>query len=147
VRTIVLTAGVDRTDLLEAVRLGARGIVLKESAASVLLECLRCVIRGQYWLWKNRVESVIEIAQQLQQPDASSPACRYRLTPRELETVTHVALGESNRDIAEQFSVREDTVKHHLLNIFDKLGVHSRLELAVFAMNHGLVDQPRGKTS
>jgi len=74
--------------------------------------------------------------------DGASKGDRYRLTARELEIVPHVAGGASNRDIAQLLSVREDTVKRHLSNIFDKLGVYSRLELALFAIHHGLVESP-----
>ena len=74
--------------------------------------------------------------------NTAAKAERYRLTPRELEIVPHIAVGASNKDIAQMLSVREDTVKRHLSNIFDKLGVYSRLELALFAINHGLVEPP-----
>ena len=76
--------------------------------------------------------------------ETAAKAERYRLTPRELEIVPHIAVGASNRDIAQMLSVREDTVKRHLSNIFDKLGVYSRLELALFAINHGLAEAPSG---
>jgi len=64
----------------------------------------------------------------------------YGLTPRELEVVTCIVEGCSNKDIAKQFSISEETVKRHLSNVFDKTGVSTRLELALFAISHKLVD-------
>ena len=65
---------------------------------------------------------------------------RFHLTRRQLEIVSAVALGESNKEVAQHFSISQETVKRHLSNIFDKLGVFSRLELAIFALNHGLIE-------
>ena len=70
---------------------------------------------------------------------AQAQARKFRLTRREMDIVSAVAAGESNKGIAQRFSLSEDTVKHHVSHVFDKLGVFSRLELAVFAFNHDLV--------
>jgi two-component system, NarL family, nitrate/nitrite response regulator NarL len=147
VRILVLTASADEHQILDALRLGARGILLKESATSLLYKCIRCVMRGQYWLGRDDVADLVQALQTL--TAGASNAARKRnafgLTPRELEIVGGIAAGETNREIAERLAVREHTVKHHLTNIFDKVGVFSRLELAVFAINHGLArdDRPR----
>lgn len=139
-RIIVLTAGADDRQVLDALRWGARGVLLKESATPLLYKCIRCVMSGQYWLGRDDVADLVQalrslterLSTQVRRPDA------FGLTPRELQIIAGIAAGETNREIAERLSVREHTVKHHLTNIFDKVGVFSRLELAVFALNHGL---------
>jgi two-component system, NarL family, nitrate/nitrite response regulator NarL len=141
VRPIVLT---DRDDpaLLTAVRLGARGIVSKQSPVMTLFESLQSVMRGEYWLVDDPVATEFEVTRRLRPRRTTATSNRYRLTRREMQIVAAVADGESNKGIAERLKVSEDTVKHHLSNIFDKLGVYSRLELAVFAINHGLIQEP-----
>jgi len=140
VRTILLTAGVEQDDILAALQLGARGVVLKESTTAMLYKSIRCVTDGEYWLARTSVGDLVQAMRGLTRQlgaleKHSSP---FGLTRREQDIVAGVATGESNREIAERLSIREDTVKHHLSNIFDKVGVFSRLELAVFAINHGL---------
>jgi DNA-binding NarL/FixJ family response regulator len=97
-------------------------------------------MEGQYWVGRDSVASIVQALRDL----ASSPADDARrknfgLTPRELEIVAAIVAGYTNKDIAQKFSLSEQTVKHHLTNIFDKLGVSNRLELALFATNHALV--------
>jgi two-component system nitrate/nitrite response regulator NarL len=122
-RTIVLTAGV----------------VLKDCASGVLFESIRCVMQDQYWLGRDTVADLVHALRRVTaQPEAAAPTHRFRLTARELQVVAAAAAGESNKEISERLSISEATVKHHLSNIFDKLGVFSRVELAIFAVNHGL---------
>jgi len=138
--TIVLTAAIDNSQLVEALRLGARGVVLKDSAIEVLPEALQSVMAGQYWVARETVGGLIEALRSVASPAAESrPDHQFDLTDRELDIVEAVVAGYSNKDIASQFSISEHTVKHHLSSIFDKLGVSSRLELALFALNHELV--------
>ncbi|HUI41447.1 MAG TPA: response regulator transcription factor [Terriglobia bacterium] len=148
VRPILLTAFVDRADALEALRLGARGVVLKESATEVLLTSVRSVMAGEYWV---ECESVSGIAQALRlltpAPGDQARPPRFSLTARELEIVAVVVAGCTNKDIAAKFSLSQQTVKHHLTNIFDKLGVSSRLELALFATHHRLVEEEQPEPS
>jgi two-component system, NarL family, nitrate/nitrite response regulator NarL len=140
VRTIVLTAGIDSREVVAALQLGARGVVLKESTTAMLYKAIRCVTLGQYWLPRGSVSTVVQamrsLARQVGALERSSSP--FGLTRREQDIVSGVAAGESNREIAARLKIREDTVKHHLSNIFDKVGVFSRLELAVFAINHRL---------
>ena len=146
-RVLVLTASADEHQILDALRLGARGVLLKESATAMLYKAIRCVMRGQYWLGRDDVADLVQALRALTER-ASNPARKrdaFGLTPRELEIVAGIAAGETNREIAERLSVREHTVKHHLTNIFDKVGVFSRLELAVFAINHGLAADDRAR--
>jgi two-component system nitrate/nitrite response regulator NarL len=144
VRTLVLTAGLDNGALVSALQYGARGVLRKDSTTALLFESIRSVKKEEYWLGSHAVGQLVDSIR-CPQPEAASPAkkkaaLRYRLTPREFEIVERVASGESNKDIAQALSLRENTVKHHLSSIFDKLGVFSRLELAVFALNHQLTE-------
>jgi two-component system nitrate/nitrite response regulator NarL len=140
VRTIALTASIDQDMLMAALQHGARGVILKESTTALLFKSIRRVMADEYWLGREDVGHLIERMRRLaQQCEADGHAKRFRLTRREMEIVTAVAAGESNKGIAERLSVSEDTVKHHVSHVFDKLGVYSRLELAVFAINHKLV--------
>lgn len=138
VRTVLLTAAIEPPQMVEALQLGARGIVLKESATQVLLQAIGAVLDGGYWVGRERVNDLKELVLD-RLPKDSSPAQKYGLTKREFQMVEAIVEGYSNKEIAERFSVREDTVKHHLTSIFSKLGVGTRLELALFAIEHKLV--------
>lgn len=140
VRTILLTASVERPQMLEALQLGARGVVLKESATQVLLKSIDTVMRGGFWVGRDSVPDLKELV--LKDLPSEAPADRYGLTPRERQMLEAIVEGSSNREIAQKFAVREDTVKHHLTSIFSKLGVTTRLELALFAIEHGLARKP-----
>ena len=142
VRTLLLTAGLDSTEVSTALELGARGVLLKGSATTMLFESIRSVTKEEYWLGCNAGGKMVDMSRPAvgAPVSASAPANRYRLTQRELEVVVRVSAGESNKQIGEALKMRENTVKHHLTSIFDKVGVYSRLELAVFAMNHGLIE-------
>jgi len=143
VRTIVLTASIEKKQILEALQLGARGFVLKESATEVLLKSIRTVSGGQYWIGRESVGDVVEALHSLTPSfrDEQAKQKPFGLTPRELEVISTVVAGYSNKEIAQKFSLSEDTVKHHLTNIFNKLGVSNRLELAVAAIHHGLAGE------
>jgi DNA-binding NarL/FixJ family response regulator len=141
VRTLVLTAGLDSLAVSTALELGARGVLLKGSATTLLFESIRSITKEEYWLGCNAAGQMVDTRRDVPGADLRAVATnKYRLTPRELEVVSRVASGESNKQIGEALSMRENTVKHHLTSIFDKTGVFSRLELAVFAMNHGLIE-------
>lgn len=141
-RTILLTAAIEKAQIVEALQLGARGIVLKESATELLMKSIRSVMDGQYWVGRENVHDLVKTLRELT-AGAGEEAKRksFGLTPRELEIVSTIVAGYTNKDIAEKFSISEQTVKHHLTNIFDKLGVSNRLELALFAVNHHLHEQ------
>jgi two-component system, NarL family, nitrate/nitrite response regulator NarL len=139
--TIVLTAAIDKFQLVEALKLGARGVVLKDSAVEVLPEALHSVMAGQYWVARETVGGLIEALRSVVSPVDPGPHDNFDLTERELEIVETVVAGYSNKDIAKRFQISEHTVKHHLSSVFDKLGVSSRLELALFALNHELVSR------
>ncbi len=140
-RIILLTGAIEKDQIVEALQLGARGIVLKESATQLLLKCIRCVMAGEYWVGRESVSDLVACLRELSAEDREEKRKKtFDLTTRELEIVATVVTGASNKDIARRLSIGEDTVKHHLSNVFDKLGVSTRLELALFAVNHHLTD-------
>jgi len=139
VRIILLTAAVEKKQIVEALQLGARGVVLKDSATQLLLKSIHSVMKGEYWVGRDSVSNLVQYLRNLMQSTVEeTKQKKFGLTPRELEIVAAVVAGYANREIAEYFKISEDTVKHHLSNIFDKLGVSTRLELALFAVNQGL---------
>jgi two-component system, NarL family, nitrate/nitrite response regulator NarL len=139
VRVILLTAAAEKNQIVEALQLGARGVVLKDSATQLLLKAIHTVMSGEYWVGRESVSNLVQYLRALMQSSSDDARQRkFGLTPRELEIVSAVVAGYSNKEIAEYFKISEDTVKHHLSNIFDKLGVSTRLELALFAVNQAL---------
>jgi two-component system nitrate/nitrite response regulator NarL len=139
VRIILLTAAVEKKQIVEALQLGARGVVMKDSATELLLKAINAVMAGEYWVGRESVSNLVQYLRNLMQTtNEESKQKKFGLTPRELEIVSAIVAGYANREVAEYFKISEDTVKHHLSNIFDKLGVSTRLELALFAVNQGL---------
>ena len=138
-RTIVLTGLVDKRQILEALQLGARGVVLKDAVVEHLSACIRAVMQGQYWLEGRPVQNLVQVLHDLTAQTAPPSRKTFGLTGRELEVVTLITEGSTNKHIAVTFGISEETVKRHLTNIFNKLGVGNRLELALFALNHNLL--------
>jgi DNA-binding NarL/FixJ family response regulator len=138
-RTILLVAEIDRADTIRALQLGARGIVLKEVATQLLFKAIRSVAAGQYWVGRDTVSDLVETLSRLQSATALAGGNKFGLTRRELDALALVVAGFTNKDIAAKLGISEDTVKHHLTNLFDKTGVSNRLELALFAIHHHLV--------
>ena len=134
-RIILLTAAIEPSELLRAIQLGARGVVLKESATRLLIEGIHRVMDEKYVIGAGVADDREEAVQNV---GAHHPR-QYGLTPRELEIVAAIVNGDSNRDVATRLAISLQTVKHHLTSIFDKTGMSSRLELALFAIRHGLV--------
>ncbi len=140
-RCILLTAAIERRQIIEALHVGARGIVMKESATQLLLKAIRTVVAGLYWVGREPVTDMMMYLREqstLQVP--SKARSSFGLTRRETEILATIVAGLSNKEIAQKFTLSEDTVKHHLTNIFDKVGVSSRLELALFAINNRLIE-------
>jgi DNA-binding NarL/FixJ family response regulator len=138
-RVIVLTAAEDDRDVLRAMRLGARGAVLKQSATAVLLKSIHRVHAGEIWL-DNRITA--EVIKALSTSGSNPRRGKPVLSDREKEIVQLVAQGFRNKEIGDKLLISEQTVKNHLHNIFDKLGVSDRLELALYAIHHRWVDKP-----
>jgi two-component system nitrate/nitrite response regulator NarL len=139
-RILLLATADDKEIVSEAFRLGARGVVLKESASKVLIQGIRSVIEGAFWIVDQAADNPgLGPGDFPRLTETEPPPRTFGLTKRELEIVASVVAGYSNKEIAKKFVISEDTVKHHVTNIFDKLGVYNRLELALFAIHNGLV--------
>jgi DNA-binding NarL/FixJ family response regulator len=130
ISVVVLTASELVGDALAAIRLGARAVVLKRFAVETLMDAVEQVAAGEVWLPPN-VQG--QLAARLRDP-ASNP-----LSPREEEVVRHVALGLRNADVARRLFISEQTVKTHLNNVFQKLGIQDRVELTIYAIRHGII--------
>ena len=136
-KVILLTAAIDKADILKAMQRGARGVVLKESATALLLKAIRIVMEGGYWVGRDSASDLV-MALQVLGPGAAEPTSAYSLTQRELQIIALIVEAAGNKKIADTLNISEKTVKHHLTRIFEKLGVTSRLELALFAAQHNI---------
>lgn len=135
-RVVLLTAVLDEGELLEALRLGVQGIVLKEMAPQMLLRCIRKVHAGEQWIEHRSAKQALE---KLLRREAGTREVAAKLTPQEVTIVRLVAGGLRNKEIADKLHISEGTVKVHLHNIFEKLQVDSRLALLRYAQEKGLV--------
>ena len=139
-KVIVLTASEDKNQFVQAMKFGTCGIVLKQTATELLIKSIRKVHSGEIWLDSHTTAAVMR---QFSSPMESVPLGsrdrdRSPLSQREREIVVLVAQGFKNKEMAEKMFISEQTVKNHLHNIFDKLGVSDRLELALYAIHKGL---------
>ena len=133
-KVLILAAEADTGQMIEGLRHGARGVVLKDTAAALLFKSIRQVMEGHYWVRREIVSDLVAALALTTDPRRN--LCG--LTRRELEVAGLVAGGNTNKDIAAACGISEDTVKRHLTNAFDKTGVSNRLELALFAGHNGL---------
>ncbi|MBM3756936.1 MAG: response regulator transcription factor [Acidobacteria bacterium] len=143
-KVIVLTASEDKNEFVQAMKLGCSGIVLKQTAPELIVKSIRKVSAGEIWLDSHTTAAVMR---QFATPGSEMAASgsgsakgreRSPLSTREREIVALVAQGYKNKEMAEKMFISEQTVKNHLHNIFDKLGVSDRLELALYAIHKGL---------
>ena len=139
-RTIVLTVAIETKQIVEALQLGARGILLKDAAAELMIKSIRAVMSGEYWVRRESVRDLVQYLRDLA-PTHHPPSqeASLHLTERERQIISAVLAGDTNRDISTKLSIGEDTVKKHLTHIFDKTGTSNRLELAIYAYHHGLI--------
>jgi DNA-binding NarL/FixJ family response regulator len=138
VRIIVLASSIRTPEVTRALQLGARGVIPKDSTPESLSDSIQNVMAGHFWIGLERVS---ETAGGLRRLEAARRRSRaFGLTPREIEIVRAVVVGRTNREIAQQTSISENTVKSHLTHIFNKLGSSNRLELALFAAHHRVLD-------
>lgn len=139
-RILLLAESVERYQILEALRLGARGIVFKNMSSQLLYKSIRMVMDGGYWVGRGVVSDLVDSLRTADEPDRiPAKSSNYGLTHREYEILSTVVDGYTNKDIAEKFAISEQTVKHHLTNIFEKVGVTNRLELALLAVEQRLI--------
>ena len=139
VRAILLTAGIDIEQQMAALEYGARGIILKDTVTELLFKCIRAVMTGEYWVRRESMSTLVIALRKAKSAPRETNA--YGLTPRQMEIVREVAQGATNREIAAQLGIREDTIKQQLRAIYDKCGTSSRVELALFAVHHGLTNK------
>jgi DNA-binding NarL/FixJ family response regulator len=135
-RVVILTAALNERDVLEAMRLGACGLLLKEAAPELLVRCLRTVQAGGQWLERDTVANALAV---LMRREAGMQRVAAALTPREVEIVRLVAAGRRNKEIARQLDITEGVVKNYLHDIYQKAGVEHRTALALYARHHGLI--------
>jgi DNA-binding NarL/FixJ family response regulator len=140
-KVIILTAQVTSAESVKAIRDGARGIILKHAASEFLIKGIRKVAEGELWADSSTMTQVVDSLSRKYRVDRSPEKGRKELSEREIEVVTLVASGHRNKEIANKFFISEQTVKTHLSNIFQKLEVNDRLELALYAMRNGLVER------
>jgi two-component system nitrate/nitrite response regulator NarL len=141
-RVIVLTASEDKNEFVQAMKLGCSGIVLKQTAPDLIVKSIRKVHSGEIWLDSHTTAAVMRQFSTGLEGSGSASGGKGRerspLSTREREIVALVAQGYKNKEMAEKMFISEQTVKNHLHNIFDKLGVSDRLELALYAIHKGL---------
>lgn len=143
VRVVVMVSTIEKAHLVDALRLGAQGVVLEQSRPHELLTSIRSVMAGQYWIESESVGVLVEaLRESLVQGNGTKSPKDYGLTRREVDIISKIASGRSNKEVGEEFAISERTVKHHLTNIFGKVGVSSRLQLALFAVNEHLTISP-----
>ncbi|HEX2256487.1 MAG TPA: response regulator transcription factor [Afifellaceae bacterium] len=135
-RIVLLTSSIDADQVAEAIRIGVRGLVLKESAPRQLVQCLDSVRVGDEWIDPQIARLAVSYAAG---PRQSQLGSHVSLTPRELEVTRLVVRGLRNREIGEELAITEGTVKMYLHNVYEKLEVKSRMELAFLARSKGLV--------
>src|SRR5579859_5248414 len=134
--TIVFSSSVGPQQIVEALQLGARGI-LSKGRISELEQAIGVVLKGSYWVEGREVPDVSILLADLSESLSKGTSTRsYGLTQREVEVIGLVTEGCSNREVASRLGITEDTVKRHLTNIFDKVGMSTRLELALFALKN-----------
>ncbi len=140
VATILLTTDLEMPVIVEMLQLGARGYVSRATSTDLLFKSIRKVREGELWIGREAMTEVVR-ALAMVATAGRTPMQDFGLTRREREILTLVVEGDTNKGIARRLSVGQDTVKHHLTSIFNKTGVSSRLELALFALHYHLVDK------
>jgi DNA-binding NarL/FixJ family response regulator len=155
-KILVINQDLTPTQTIEALRYGAHGVIGRRTPPELLCRCVRSVASGDIWVGRGVTTELVQFLRgrgpqqdpgAVKNGDSENPASisssgsaetRFGLTKRELQIVDALVQAQTNKDIAETFGISEYTVKHHLTNIFDKLGVYNRVELALFAINHQL---------
>jgi DNA-binding NarL/FixJ family response regulator len=159
IRVILTTNAITKREIIYALQLGSRGVLWKSSVVSQLLKSISCVMSGELWISREIVGDLVELVREMSfgptsgsqaqnkkpteqweaRNSSSGPgAMNCGLTSREIEIVNATLSGKRNSDIAVAFGISRHTVKHHLSRIYEKVGVYSRLELAIFATHHDL---------
>lgn len=139
VHTLILTTSIEKFQVLDALRRGASGILLKQSSTQLLRKCIRSVMEGEYWIGRGSVGDLVrELKKYSVPPLEKKPEKTWHLTSRQLQIVAEIISGKTNKEIALKLGLSPQTVKHHLTSIFNEVGVFNRLELALFGVHHDL---------
>jgi DNA-binding NarL/FixJ family response regulator len=141
-KIVVVTPGADEELTLELFRRGAHGIVSREVEPELMVDCLRKVVSGETWLEPQAIHWVME-AYRNQSTRSSGARPKVQLTPKETLIVSCVTQGMKNKEIALRVGTTEQVVKNYLRKVYDKLGVADRLELALYCLNHHVVDNTK----
>jgi len=136
---LVLTASTKREELAQAVEAGAAGVLHKSSRVTDIVDGLRRLSSGESLLSHTEMLELLRLATHRREEDRDAQFALSKLTPREREVLGSLAEGLTDKDIAERLSVSTQTVRTHMVNILNKLGVNSRLQALVFAIRHGAV--------
>jgi DNA-binding NarL/FixJ family response regulator len=171
-RTLVMADELDNDHIIEALQHGAHGVIPRRTMPELLIKSIQTVLEGDFWISRSVVTDVIQLLQKIAstpggrtmldgiagriQRRSARPSDQqtvytdvqgvtFGLTRRERQIIEVVVDGQTNRDIAATLGISEYTVKHHLTNIFDKLGVYNRVELVLYAINCGLCQRPIGQ--
>jgi two-component system nitrate/nitrite response regulator NarL len=141
-RVIILTGEPSPTDHRRAIDLGAMGLVLKQESSKALIRAIKKVSQGELWLERSMTarlvaEMLASARSKKDDPEASKIAL---VTRREREVIALAAKGLRNKQIAQALFIADSTVSHHLTSVFNKLGISDRLQLIVYAHQHGLAD-------
>jgi DNA-binding NarL/FixJ family response regulator len=137
-QVLVLTACDEKEEHVRAFKLGAKGVILKDSARQTLMQAIHAVCAGQVWIDPRMTTALVEELSHLRPESSSGGRNENGLTERELEIVRLVASGHKNKEVGATLTISERTVKTHLTNIFQKLGVRDRVGLVMYALRHGL---------
>jgi DNA-binding NarL/FixJ family response regulator len=137
---LVLTASLDRAEYARAVEAGAAGVVHKSADVDQILDATRRLAAGETLLSPEELVELLRLAGQSREEEREARASIEQLTRREREVLMALSQGLSNKQIAQQLHMSVDTERTHMMNILNKLGVHSRLQALLFAARHGLVE-------
>jgi DNA-binding NarL/FixJ family response regulator len=137
---LVLTASLDRAEHARAVESGAAGILHKSAGVDEIMDATRRLGEGETLLSQEELIALLRLAGQSREEEREARASIEQITPREKEVLQALGEGLSNKEIAARLHVSVDTERTHMMNILNKLGVHSRLQALLFAARHGLVE-------
>lgn len=139
-RVVMLTGSESEEDLLECIRAGARGYLVKDTGFEVLATALHDIVDGGAAISSQMTGKLLDVLQQLLRHQDFFAPRKPTLTGRELEVLQQVARGRTSKEIGEVLFISENTVKNHVRNILDKLGLHSRNEAVLFAIRESLIE-------